>query len=289
MNNRVVIIVIMLCSITVFSQTKQCISVNGDVGMISLNYNLNMGKCKPRVGFGGKVAYSFYFATQWGIGTGLEFSVSSTDGYLDGAKVSFDNKIDDEGDVYRKDVYFKDWQERQKVFSLEVPILLHYQYDFGLKKRRKLYINMGAKVQLPLMASYQVTRGDLEIQGYYERWNVTLFGMPNHGFGKDGSKTSKGKLKLPLNILATIGLGFSFEVSKMIDIFVGGSFDYGFINLKGESQGDLLYEDNSGNLQYRGLLFSSGIEKVNTISIKAEAGVRIAIGKPVYGGYYRHR
>jgi hypothetical protein len=289
MNNRFLIIVIMLCSVTVFSQTKQCISVNGNVGMVSLSYSLEKGTCKPRIGFGGKVAYSFYFTSQWGIGAGLEFSTSSTDGYLDGAKVSFYDKVDDEGDMYRKDVYFRDWHERQKIFFVEIPLLLHYQYDFGLQKRRKIYINMGAKVQLPLVANYQVTRGELEIQGYYEKWNVTLFGLPNHGFGKESSKTNAGKLNIPLNVSATIGIGFSFEVAKMIDVFVGGTFDYGFINLKEATQGDLLYEDNSQNLQYRGILFSSSIEKVNAISIKGEAGVRIAIGKPVYRGLYRHR
>jgi hypothetical protein len=213
--------------------------------------------------------------------------MSSTDGYLDGAKVSFDNRIDDEGDMYQKNVYFRDWHERQKIFYVEMPILLHYQYDFGLKKRRKIYINMGAKIQIPMIANYQVTRGELEVQGYYGEWNVTLFGMSNHGFGKEMNKTSRGTLKIPVNVSATIGIGFSFEVSKMMDVFVGGAFEYGFVNLKSETKGDLLYEDSYQNLQYRGILFSSSIEKVNTISAKGEVGVRIAIGKPVYRGFYR--
>jgi hypothetical protein len=289
MKNHFLVAAMILCHLTVFSQTNQSVSVNGNAGINSLSYSLDKGSCKPRIGFGGKVLYSYYFAHQWGIGAGLEFSTSSTEGYLDGSKVSFDNKIDDEGDMYRKDVYFRDWHEKQSAFFVEIPILLQYQYDFGLRKRRKLYINVGAKVQLPLMANYQVTRGELEIQGYYPEWNVTLYGLPNHGFGKENSRTNKGTLELPFNVSATISMGFSFEVTKMLDVFAGGSFDYGFMNLKGTGTGDLLYEDVHQDLQYRGILFSSSIEKVNTIAVKGEVGVRIAIGKPVYNTYYRRR
>jgi hypothetical protein len=289
MNNRLLIGVIMLCSFTVFAQTNQNINVGGNAGMISLLYNLDKGECKPRIGFGGEFSYSFYFTSQWGIKAGLGFSMGSTDGYLNGAKISFDNQIDDQGDLYRKDIYFRDWHEKQKFLSLEIPIQLQYRYDFGLNKRRMIYINMGVKLQAPLMANYQVTRGELEVRGYYPEWNVTLFGLPNHGFGKETTKTLSGKLQMPINISATISIGYSFEVSKMINVFVGGTFDYGFMNLKGTSKGDLLYEDNYKSLQYRGMLFSSSIEKVNTISAKGEVGVSIAIGKPVYRTYYKYR
>jgi hypothetical protein len=279
----------MLYNFTVFAQTNQSISVGGNAGIVSLFYNMDKGSCKPRVGFGGKFAYSFYFLPQWGIGAGVEFSICSADGNLDGAKISFDNKIDDEGDMYRKDVYFRDWHERQRIFFAEIPIVLHYKYDFGLRKRQMIYINMGVKIQVPLMANYQVTRGELEIEGYYSDWNVTLFNLPNHGFGKEVTKTNFGTLQIPLNVSATISIGYSFEVAKMINVFVGGAFDYGFMNLKGADNGDLLYEDNYQNLQYRGILFSSSIEKVNTISVKGEAGVSIALGKPVYKTYYKHK
>ncbi|MDR0606057.1 MAG: outer membrane beta-barrel protein [Bacteroidales bacterium] len=289
MNNRLLIGVIMLCSFTVFGQTNQNINVSGNVGLVSLLYNLDKGECNPRTGFGGDVSYSFYFTPQWGIGAGLEFTMGSTNGYLNGAKISFDNQIDDQGDMYRKDIYFRDWHEKQSIFFLEIPIQLQYRYDFGLNKRRMIYINMGVKLQMPLMANYQVTRGELEVQGYYPEWNVTLFGLPNHGFGKETSKSLSGKLQIPINIAATISMGYSFEVSKMINVFVGATFDYGFMNLKGISNGDLLYEDNHKDLQYRGMLYSSSIEKVNTISAKGEAGVSIAIGKPVYKTYYKYR
>jgi hypothetical protein len=289
MNNWLLIGIIMLCNFTILAQTNQSVSVSGNAGIVSLFYSMDKGSCKPKIGFGGKFAYSFYFSSQWGIGSGLEFSMYSTDGYLDGVKISIDNKIDDEGDMYRKDIYFRNWQESQRVFFAAIPIVLHYRYDFGLKKRRMIYINMGAKIQVPLMANYQVKRGELEIEGYYSKWNVTLFGLPNHGFGKEATKTNAGTLQIPLNVSATISIGYSFEVAKMINVFVGGTFDYGFMNLKGEDKGDLLYEDNYQNLQYRGILFSSSIEKVNTIAVKGEAGVSIALGKPVYRTSYRHK
>lgn len=279
----------MFSSLTAFSQTKHCLRASGTVGMNSLFYSIDGGSSKPKLGFGGKFNYTYYFTPNWGIMTGVEASMYSTDGYLDGAYISIDDQIDDEGDVYRKDIYFRDWHENEKILFAEIPVMLTYQYDFGLRKRRKIYIDLGVKVQVPLIANYKVTSGELEIQGYYERWNVTLFGLPNHGFGTQGAKNTAGKLNIPFNISATLGIGFSFEVSKMVDIFIGGTFDYGFMNMKTTDNGDLLCMDANQNLQYNGILNSSAIEKANTVSVQGEVGVRIAVGKQGPGGIYGYR
>ena len=280
---------VLLSSISAYSQTNQCLRASGGVGMVSFLYSLDGGKSIPQLGFGGKFSYSYYFAPNWGVGVGVGASMLTTDGHLDGAKVSFDNKIDDEGDLFRKDVYFRDWHEIQKALLVEVPIMLHYQYDFGLRKRRKIYVDFGLKVFLPIMANYEVTRGELEIQGYYPKWNVLLFDLPNHGYGKDGSAKTAGALSLPLNIAATFGIGFSFEIAKKIDLYVGGTFDYGFMNMKGANDGDLLYEDQNSMLKYRGIMMSSAAEKANLIAVQGEVGVRVEIGKYGKSGIYSYR
>jgi hypothetical protein len=102
--------------------------------------------------------------------------------------------------------------------------------------------------------------------------------LSNRGFGTV-QKSASGSMSLPFNVSVSLGVGFSFEISPMIDIFLGGTFDYGFLNLKAGNDGDLLYGDPN-NLQYRGILFSSAAEKVNTVSAKGEVGMRFAIGKP---------
>ena len=245
MKARLLILGIILSgSIPLYSQLhNQYLTAGVGVGMYSFNYRIDGGKSKPKLGYGTKLGYCYYFSPNWGVGGGLEISMYSTNGYLDGARVSFDNHIDDEGHLYRKDVYFRDWSEIQTGVYLEIPVLMHYQYDFGLRRRMVMLIRFGAKVQLPLMGKYNVTRGDLEIQGYYPKWNVILFNMPNHGFGTSGSSKTSGTLDLPLNIAATVGFDFSFEITKKIDIFVGASFDYGFLNSKSVNNGDLLYEE----------------------------------------------
>ena len=276
-------------SVTVFSQTNQSLRVSGNGGLGFLVYNISGGSGKPKLSYGGKFEYCYYFTPNWGIGTGVGISLYNTEGYLDGALVSFEGHIDDEGHPYRKDVFFRDWAESQRIVFAEVPFMFHYQYDFGMRKRRKMYIYMGAKFQLPIMANYEVISGELEIQGYYPRWNVQLFGLPNHGFGTQPHKKISDKLELPFNVSAIFGIGFSFEVSKMVDIFVGGTFDYGFFNLKSSSSTDLLYEDKDRVLQYGGILTSTAIDKANTVSVQLEVGARIAVGsKTSRGGIYRY-
>jgi hypothetical protein len=281
MNTRLIILGIFLSSgLSLHSQyIRHYLTAGVGTGIFSFNYDIEGGKSKPKLGFAGKVSYCFYFSPNWGIGGGFDMSMYSTNGYLDGAKVSFDNKIDDEDDVYRKDVYFRDWSEMQTAIYAEFPIELHYQYDFGLRKRRMMYLHFGAKVQLPLMGQYKVTHGKLETQRYYPEWDIVLSNMPNHGFGTDGSRKISGKMTLPLNIAATVGFNFLFEMTKKIDIFAGGAFDYGFISTKSVNNGDLLYEDESANLQYRGITASSAIDKMNTIATRGEIGIRCALGK----------
>jgi len=285
----VIIMVIVFGSVTAFSQTNKCIRVSGSAGIGFLFYNIPGGSNKPKLSYGGKFEYSYYFTPNWGVGVGVSVSMYNTEGNLDGAKKSFDGHIDDEGHPYRKDVFFRDWSESQRIIFAEVPLTLNYQYDFGMQKRRKIYVYMGAKVQLPVMASYEVRSGELEIQGYYPRWNVQLFNLPNHGFGREGHKPISDKLSLPFNVSALFGIGCSFEVAKMVDIFVGGSFEYGIFNLKASGSGDLLYEDANGELQYGGILTSSAIDKANTVSVQLEVGARIAVGKKsTRAGIYRY-
>jgi len=257
--------------------------------MNSLIYSIDGGGSKPKLGFGGKVGYIYHFSPNWGIGTGVGFSFCATNGYLNGAVVSFENQIDDQGDKYRGDFYFRNWQEKQTFFLAEVPVFIHYLYDFGLKKRREIYIYFGVKAQLPLMASYQVTDGEVEKKRHYYDWNCPMWGEM-HGMGTEKNKGTSGNLSFPFDISASVGIGFSFEVSKIIDIYMGAAFDYGFLNLKQSSSGDLLYFDNSGQLQYRGILLSSAIEKANFISVTGEIGMRFAIGKSFTGsGVYSRK
>ena len=289
MSKRLLMMLLIVSGLTAFSQTNQGLYFGGSVGMNSLVYSIDGGSSKPKLGYGGKFGYIYYFSPNWGIGTGVEFSFCATDGYLDGAKVSFEGQIDDESDIYRKDIYFRDWSEKQTFFLAQVPVLLHYRYNFGSQKRRELYLYLGAKCQLPLMANYVVTNGEIETQGYYAEWNVTFFGLPNHGFGTEKNKATSGSLSLPFNVSASLGIGFSFEVTKMIDIYVGGTFDYGFLNLKQGGSGDLLYFDNN-NLNYRGILLSSITEKANFVSVQGEVGMRLAIGKPfARGGIFGYK
>jgi len=288
MNNRLLTILLIVSSLTAYSQTNQGLYFGGNVGMNFLTYSIEGGSSKPKLSYGGNLGYVYYFSPSWGIGTGVGAYLCTTDGHLDGAIISIENRIDDEGDMHRADLYFRDWHEIQKFLLVEIPILLHYQYDFGLRKRNIMYLRMGVKVQLPMMATYDAN-GQIEEQRFYPEWRVPMFGMSNHGMGTEQKKAS-GNLNLPpINIAASFGIGFAFEVSKIIDIYVGGSFEYGFLNMKSGDNGDLLYLDGNQSLQYRGILFSSITEKAHLVSAQGEIGMRVAIGKPFSRGGIRRR
>ena len=54
-------------------------------------------------------------------------------------------------------------------------------------------------------------------------------------------------------------------------------------------EGDLLYEDQSSGLYYRGIMMSSAIDKVNTIAVQGEVGIRYTIGYEQKTGIYSRK
>ena len=290
MNNRLLIIFLIVIGLTAHSQTNQCLHFGGNVGINSLIYKIEGGASKPRLSYGGNLGYIYFFNPNWGIGTGAGAYSCTTDGYLNGALISVPHQFDDEGDEHTKLLYFRDWVERQKFLLLEFPLFGYYQYNFSAKARRVIYVRLGVKAQLPMMGRYEVTKGQVAIQGFYEKWNVILHNdvqtaMDIHGFGKE-RVTASAKMELPFEIAASFGIGFSFEVTKMVDIYVGGSFEYGFLNLKKGGNEELLYLDNN-QVRYRGILNSSITQKANLVAAQGEVGMRIALGKTFARGGIR--
>ena len=293
MNNKLLVILLTISSLSAFSQLNQCVYFGGNAGMNSLMYSVKEGSSTPKLSYGGNIGYIYYFTPNWGIGTGVGVYLCATDGRLNGTKISIEGQIDDDwehspGETYRKDIYFRDWHEKQSFLLAEVPILVHYRYDFGLNKRREMYIQMGIRAQLPLMASYEITRGEVELRGYYSKWNVELFEIIDPDRFVTRPIKGNGTLSLPFDIGACFGIGFSFEVSKIIDIYMGGYFNYGFLNLKSGNNGELLYLEND-QIKYRGILLSSITEKVHLISAQGELGMRFSIGKPFTRAGYKRR
>lgn len=266
-------------SLAAFGQRSgSYLTIEGKTGLSGYNYKLLDGSQNSKLGFGGKIGYSYFFDKHLGIGTGLEITSYSTEGSLKNYLVSFNNQIDDEGYNYRKDVYLLNWKENQKAMFFEVPLYIQVQNKFGTEQKHGYYFNLGFKFQMPVISKYEVTEGDIETQGYYPQWNVTLHSLPKHGFGVNNDFKPSGNTTLKFNVAGSAELGFLFGLSDRVDLTVGAYCDYGILNMKKNDEGSLVYQDNNNNIAYRDMLSSNLVDKVHPLSVGGKIGVRIKLG-----------
>ena len=282
MKNKIFITVVMLLAGTAMAQQKgHYLSIGGGIGTSSLNYDLNgEGSRKGGLGFSGEIGYSYFFDKNWGIGTGVGISRYETKATLN-TKYSFERIVDSEGDLYRRDVLLNNWREVQTSMFLEIPLTLDFQAKFGKEKRHGIYANAGIKAQLPITkskneidAKYDANK---DVHGYYYDWNVLLEDKIHEGFEKTAEEFNN-EIELNFGIAATGSVGFLFGMSKRCDLYVGGTFDYGLMDIRPDSKGNLVHRDN-GTDEIRSVLESNTIDRVNPISFRGEVGVRVRLGK----------
>ena len=252
------------------------------VGLSSLMYKLEDGERKAKLGFSGKIGYDYYFTHNWGIGTGIGLSSYKTFGKFNNHLTSYhwmDDDIKHGPSPYRRDIYLKNWEETQKTLFLEIPVVANFQIKFGEKKRHGIYANAGLRVQLPLSSKYSAPNvadkehGLLEVQAYYQEFELTIDDVMAHGFGLYNNEYN-GKNNLKLGLAATAGFGGLFGLTEKLDIYVGAQCDYGFLNIRTDGYENII----SGDLgTYYGMTGSNVTEKVNPFSIRGEVGLRVKL------------
>lgn len=184
-----------------------------------------------------RLQYAYYFNDNWGIAAGLGFSgyasyielntLKSWSSYPDGSAL-----YDSEREQYdRHDTYVRGWKERTATYMLDIPISAQYRYPINDKV--SLFAAVGLKLGLPIVSQYKVRGGEIEHQGYYSRWNMTLSQTgafdyytetAERDFARLGNQQTYS-LKMP-SVAPMLDLGVLLPVARGIDVVVGAYFHY---------------------------------------------------------------
>ena len=314
-------IAIVMFSFTTFGQESgSFLTIAGGAGGGGFQYipkGINAdGTNKDKFGWNAKLGYSYYFHPNWGLFTGVGISHYRTIGkyntdFIKEEFYSLRKEIDDDfvagaPTSFDLRVRLSNWEEEQKGYFIEVPLMLMFQYKLGETKKHGFYIGLGAKLQIPIISStFRVLDGKnesdlrLNVSGKYDG-DPTLElggpgdpGIPGHGFGSifnPGTALSwNGDLNLKMSVAGTAELGFLFGLHPRVDLMIGGYFDYGFNNIKKGDNAAFMdapqqyHPEANGyvgrGISYNGMINSDRTDKVNLMAYGGRIGLQIKLGK----------
>jgi outer membrane protein OmpA-like peptidoglycan-associated protein len=250
------------------------LSLAGSGSIGTLGYNTVVGD--KRLGGGGSVGlgYTYIFAPQWGVRTGVEatFYNSRTgvaamdDSYLIStpADLPADSK-------FMLNYRYIGFNERQKAAYLQIPLMAEY-HTAG---NHIFYAAAGVKIGIPLKINYKTTMNSLTATEHsdYSGMDYNVFNYTN--------VASSGSLSTRTAILGALEAGIKWQLTEHWALYTGLYLDYGMNDIRKET-GKPLTAPNADGFTTGSLLVSRNAQgndysgKVLPMAIGVK--VRLAFG-----------
>lgn len=258
---------------TILSQAQETgnyLHFNIGSGQHNLSYTLKDGTQTAQSGYTANLVFSHFFTTSIGFQTGIGVQTYNALSTLNLTEET--PSIDSDGDIYIHKSNFKNWQESQQVLFVEVPLTGQFKHKFN--EKIGLLVTAGAKISIPVDATYITTGGEIVTTGYYPQYNIELADLPQHGFTTINQSYS-GKCSFKPAYMAIAELGGTYKISENIDLYIGGYFNYGLNNILNPDIKMLYQIDGT----YNGVLGTYQTASVKPFSIGAKLGLYLKLGK----------
>jgi hypothetical protein len=255
-------------------------SGNASVGMFGLSYKPTIGSQSNGPGTGIGVGFGWFLNPHWGISTGANLSLYTAFSKVpEGYSFSM-STYDSDGLPY--DLKFKTtsiFKERDKVYSFEIPLLIHYRYY--LKNQNALYIAGGMKYVFPFSGHSYLSKGSVVTSGYYENLGAELTNLPWLGFTSNDLSKSKNQIPLKRSFNASLEIGYLYNLSQRTFLSFSLFSDVGLTNLrKNYTQRNLIYSYS----QYNNIPCSNLVSDIKLFTIGIKGAIHFNINPtPLYG------
>lgn len=269
MKKKITVILFSFWMVILQAQKKeQFLQINLGSGMNELSYTLKDGMQKGLFGYSLNATYSYFFTLNWGVQTGIGLQTYSSLSTLNLLTTTF--AVDTDGDLYTFKTHFKNWQEKQRVLFLEIPLTV--QMRQVINDKFSLLASTGAKLSIPIKTSFTTTGGELVTSGYYDTWNVELTDMQQHGFSTN-LRSYQGAYTLKSSGVALIEIGGLYKLVKNIELYSGMYVNYGLSNLLSPNS-KVIYQFDG---VYNGILNSNQISNAKTFAFGLKVGLLIGL------------
>ena len=146
----------------------------------------------PRNSYCLSVDAGYFFSKYFGISTGIGLSPYVTQLSLDPYSNSLDT-VDIENESYERRISGNNIEETQKIYFLEIPVILNFQCPFS--KAIGFYLQGGINLAIHVGNNYS-SSGTFSYSGYYPAYNVVLKDIPYEGFKSNVKNDVSGELKV---------------------------------------------------------------------------------------------
>ena len=250
-------------------EKSQSLYFNIGSGFHNLKYDLQNGTHESSMGYAFNLGYNYYFSKNWGFGAGLgleSFNSKATLNYQ-----TSKSSADTDGESFEFRTQYTDWQEKQSILLLDIPLSFIYQKQ--INEQFQFQFSIGPKVSFAVQSNYKTAGGTIETTGYYPQYNVVLSDLPQHNFT---TLTSFPKNDTSLNpvISAYSNLGGLYKLNNSMDLYAGVYIDYGLSNMI-DAQNKSLYQEDG---VYNGIFSSDLTKNVKQFSFGFKIGINLNLG-----------
>jgi len=289
MNKKIIILITgLLTSCYVSGQIKHEFSVYGGGGLSTLLYTPAAGKHNNGFGGLGGLGYTIFFNDYFGIGTGAEIALYNAK-VKSASFYSENSAVDISGDSFLHKSQIDGFEEKQKAFSVNIPLMFNFQTD----GYHRFYGALGAKIGIPLTADYKSSAGKITTSGYYgyENLEYTAPDFEFIGFGTFSDEAGKGDVKFNTAYMVSAEVGMKWNLGGNTALYTGIYADYGLNDIaKREAKGVAVYNaKNPNDIGFNSILASqytksngkpeNFTDKVSPLAVGIK--IKLAFGKGI--------
>ena len=245
-------------------------------GLYTYRYKVDGKKQNVKPGGTMNICFNQFFPKGFGYGVGLGasyYGAATTFSALETVEVTdYDvHKYDPdfmtgEPETYTFKTQFNNISERQHLVQFEVPVMGMYKLK-DMVEKWDLTVALGAKLGVPLMKRFKVTKGDYETSGYFNSTNVEYSNLPQHKF-TDSESLPKGKSNLSVvSCNLFLDAGCNYHIDRGRTVYFGLFFTYCITNISKTGGGTVV---DVNDLSYNGVLGSSLVDKAHLMGAGAK-------------------
>lgn len=240
------------------------LSINIGVGKNEITHDLIKGEYHGGIGNCFAVEFQHFFNKWIGIKTGIIAQSYTSMSILSFKEETFE--YDSEGDFRLFKTVFNNWHEEQQLKNYEFPLCLSFKVSFN--QRFNANFSFGAKMSLPLSASFKTIGGEMKTSAYYPLWNVELYDLPKYGFDTFTNEFN-GTFKVKTGYAGIFEIGSSYHISDRLFLTAKFYYNYGLNNIL-ESEKQSLYLTSG---IYNGVFSSKYVNELTLVAYGLNFGL----------------